>query len=69
MNNRPLTCVGEEFEDRAITPNKLLRGEPTEFLEEHLEALKEESNMTRRLRYLKKCGEQCRGWIKEYLHA
>ena len=70
MNNRPLTYLGEEFEDRAITPNILLRGGPAEFLEENTEALKEESNMTRRLRYLKKCREQLRRrWIKEYLHA
>lgn len=70
MNNRPLTYLGEEFEDQAITPNILLRGGPAEFLEENIEALKEESNMTRRLRYLKKCREQLRRrWIKEYLHA
>ena len=40
MNNRPLTYLGEEFEDRPITPNILLRGEPAEFLEENTEALK-----------------------------
>ena len=27
MNNRPLTYLGEEFEDRAITPNILLRAD------------------------------------------
>ena len=55
MNNRPLVYLGEEIENRAITPNILLNGERTEFLEKNTQALEEESKMTRRLRYLKKC--------------
>ena len=70
VNNRPLTYQGEEFEDRAITLNILLSGGPVEFLAKNTNALTEESNMTRRLRYLKKCREQWRRTsIKEYSHA
>ena len=70
MNNRPLAYLGEEFEERAVTPNILLRGEPAEFLEDNTEVLQEELNVSRRLRYLKKCREQLRRrWVNEYLHA
>lgn len=69
MNNRPLAYLGEESEDRAVTLNVLLRGERVEFLEENT-VLQEDLNMSRRLKYLKKCREQLRRrWINEYLHA
>ena len=39
MNNRPLLYQGEEFEQPVLTPNTLLRGKPTQVLEEDLEEL------------------------------
>ena len=39
MNNRPLTYLNDEFEQRVITPNILIRGEPTTLLEEKEETL------------------------------
>lgn len=70
MNNRPLVYLGEEIEGRAVTPNILLRGEPVTFLEENIETLGDEADVTRRIKYLKRCREQLRKrWINEYLHA
>ena len=60
MHNRPLVYLGEEFEDRTITPSILLSSEPPDFLEENTEVLEEESKMTRRLRYLKQYREHLR---------
>lgn len=56
MNNRPLAYLGEESEDRVVTLNVLLRGERVEFLVENT-VLQEDLNMSRRLKYLKKCRE------------
>ena len=70
MNNRPLVYLGEEFEDRTITPNILLSSEPAKFLEDNTEVLEEETKMTRRLRYLKQCREHLRKrYVNKYLHA
>ena len=70
MNNRPLAYLGEEFEDRAVTPNISLRDKAAEFLEENTEVFKEDINMSRRLKYLNKYREQLKKrWINEYLHA
>jgi hypothetical protein len=55
MNNRPLAYLGEELEGRAGTPNILLRGEPVTFLEENVDDLGEEVDLTRRLKHLKRC--------------
>ena len=70
MSNRPLVYLGEELEGRAVTPNILLRGESVTCLEENVEELAEEADVTRRLKYLKRCREQLRRrWINEYLRA
>lgn len=53
-----------------ITPNLLFRGQPAPFLEENGENLSEGEEMTRRLRYLKKCRDNIRKrWLDEYLRA
>ena len=70
MNNRLLVHLGEEFKGRSITPNILLNGERVEFLEKKTQALEEESKMTRKLSYLKKCRKHLRKrYANEYLHA
>lgn len=72
MNNRPLCYMGEEYEAPVITPNILLRGQPTWFMEENAEQLDddERETMTKRLRYIKTCRENVRKrWVNEYLHA
>ena len=54
-----------------ITPNILLHGQPTCFLEENTDELDDEKEkLCRRLRYLKTCRENVRRrWVNEYLHA
>lgn len=53
-----------------ITPNLLFRGQPARFLEENGENMSEGEEMTRRLRYLKKCRDNIRKcWLDEYLRA
>lgn len=42
MNNRPLTYVGEELQDIAVTLSILVRGEPADFLENNPEVQEEE---------------------------
>ena len=70
LNNRPLCYLGEEFEMPVITPNLLFRGQPARFLEENGENMSEGEEMTRRLRYLKKCRDNVRKrWLHEYLPA
>ena len=69
MNNRPLCCVGEEFDRPVLTPNILLRGSPAEYLDEDSEETKYQV-CTRRMRYLRMCHEQLRKrWQDEYLKA
>ena len=47
-----------------------LHGRPARLLEEDLEKLNEEDNLTKRLVYVKRCKEQLRKrWMKEYLYA
>ena len=70
LNNRPLCYLGEEFEMPVITPNLLFRGQPARFLEENGENMSEGEEMTRRLRYLRKCRDNVRKrWLDEYLRA
>jgi hypothetical protein len=71
MNNRPLCYVGEEFEVPVVTPNILLHGQPTCFLEENTDEIGDEKEkLCRRLRYMKTCRQNIRRrWVNEYLHA
>ena len=63
MNNRPLTYLNDEFEQRVITPKILIRGEPTTLLKEKAETLE-----TRRMPYLRLSQHQLRKrWFNEYL--
>ena len=69
MNNRLLCYVGEEFDRPVLTPNMLIRGSPTGYLEKDTEAA-EYQVYTRRMRYLSICREQLRKrWQDEYLKA
>ena len=43
VNNRPLCYQGEKFEQSVLTPNILMRGNPTQFLEEDLQEVDEET--------------------------
>ena len=49
INSRPLCYQGEDCENEVITPNILLRGRPARLLEEGLQKLNEEDNVTKRL--------------------
>ena len=70
MNNRPLCYHGEDFENEVITPNILLSGRPARLLEEDLQKLNEEGNVTKRLMCFKRCKEELRKrWMQEYLYA
>lgn len=70
MNNRPLCYIGEEFDRPVLTPNILLRGTPTRFLEEDLDKINDFGEVTKRVKYLKTCREQLRKrWLSEYLRA
>ena len=70
MNNRPLAYLDEEFEQRAITPNILIHGEPTTLLEESDNSLETVNNVSRRMRYLKRCSNQLRKrWANDYTKA
>ena len=42
VNNPPFLYQGEEFEQPVLTPNTLLRGKPSPFLEEDFQAIGEE---------------------------
>ena len=75
MNNRPLTYLGEEPDQKVLTPNILLKGPETrsQFLTPDLENIhyEEESKaVTKRLQYLEtiRCVLKKR-WQKEYLHT
>ena len=70
MNNRPLTYLNDEFEQRVITPNILIRGEPTTLLEEKAETLETVNDISHRMRYLRLSQHQLRKrWFNEYLKA
>ena len=70
MNNRPLAYLDEEFEQRAITPNILIHGEPTTLLEESDNSLETVNDVSRRMRYLKRCRNQLRKrWANDYIKA
>ena len=49
INSRPLCYQGEDCENEVITPNILLHGRPARLLEEGLQKLNEEDNVTKRL--------------------
>ena len=71
LNNRPLCYMEEEIEQPVVTPSILLRGQPTQFLEENPDDVTDErADITKRLRYLKTCRENVRKrWLNEYLVA
>lgn len=70
MNNRPLVYLGEEYKDRLVTPNILLKGEPAEFLEENTDVQQDGLYVTKRLRYLRQCRKHLKKrFINEYVHA
>ena len=70
MNNRPLTYQGEDFEQPALTPNTFLRDNGTMTLDEDLEKIAEEDNLSKRLTHIQKCKNDLRyRWMDEYLHA
>ena len=70
LNNRLLCYAGEEFGQPVISPNLLLCEQLAHFLEENSDNTDgdEVEEMTRRLRYLKKCRDNVRKrWLNEYL--
>ena len=70
MNNRPLIYQGEEFERPVITPNILLRGNPVPVVEEYLELLGDESEVTKRMKLLQRSKSKLRQrFMNEYVHA
>ena len=70
MNNRPLCYQGEDFESEVITPNILQLGRPARLLEEDLQKLNEQDNVTKTLMYVKRCKEELRKrWMQECLYA
>ena len=70
MNNRPLTYQGEDFEQPALTPNTFLRDNGTMTLEEDLEKIADEGNLSKRLTHIQKCKNDLRyRWLDEYLYA
>ena len=70
MNNRPLAYLDEEFEQSAITPNILIPGEPTTHLEESDNSLETVNDVSRRIRYLKRCRNQLKKrWANDYIKA
>ena len=73
MNNRPITYLGEEAEQKVLTPNTLIKGSPTRFPEEDLDKvnyLDEDKLVTRRMIYMKKTRELLKQrWLNEYLRG
>ena len=73
MNNRPLTYMEEGIDKPVLSPNLLIKGNSTPFLEEDLEKLDyldEEKPLKKRLAYLLKTKSMLkRLWFKEYLFA
>ena len=70
LNNRPLTYQGEDLERPALTPNSFLREGDTSTLEEDLEKIPEDTNVSKRIAYLQRCKNELRyRWQNEYLHA
>ena len=70
MKDRPLVYIGEEFDWPAITPNILTRGKRSTYLEENSDAVDEQADVTRRLRFIPRCREQLhKRWVKEYQRA
>ena len=58
MNDRPLVYIGEEFDRPVITPNILIRVERNTCLEENIDAVDEQADVTRRLKFITRCREQ-----------
>ena len=70
MNNRPITYQGEELEKPALTPNTFLRGNDCVSLEEDLDRLADDLDVTKRLAHIQRCKNNLRyRWQDEYLHA
>ena len=55
MNNRPITYQGEELEKPALTPNTFLRGNDCISLEEDLDMLAYDLDLTKRLAHIQRC--------------
>ena len=47
MNNRPLCYVGGEFEEQVITPNILIRGRPSNVLEQDFKQMEADDKLKR----------------------
>ena len=71
MNNRPLMYLNDKFEQRVITPNILIRDEPTMLLEEKAETLETVNDILHRMRYLRLSQHQLlrKRCFNEYLKA
>ena len=70
MNNRLLLYQGEEFEQPVITPTILLRGRPLSIVEEDLQLIGDDAEVTKRMKLLHKSKHQLRQqFINEYVHA
>ena len=62
--------MDEESAQRPLTPNILIRGEPTRFLEETNEVIESKGDILRRMCHLKLSKDQLmKIWVNEYLKA
>ena len=65
-----MTYQGEDFEKPALTPNSFLRDNGNSTLEEDLEKIPEDTNISKRIAYIQRCKNELRyRWQEEYLHA
>ena len=70
MNNRPLCYLGDDHDFPVITPNLLMRGQPTAVLDQDVDLLDDKSAVTKRMRYIQTCKEHTRKrWLREYIYA
>ena len=70
MNNRPITYLGEELEKPALTPNTFLRGTDSVSLEEDLDKLDDDLDLTRRLAHIQRCINNLKyRRQEEYMHC
>ena len=70
MKNRPLLYQGEEFEKLIITSNILLRRRPLPIVEDDLELIGDEAEVSRRMKLLQRSKHQLRQrFMNKYIHA
>ena len=70
MNNRPLLYQDEAFEQPVIIPNNPLRGRPLLSVEEDLQLIGDEAEVTKRMRLLQRNKRQLRQrFMNGYVHA